>query len=66
MKSCENCDWRSYNWSFKDDGIHKQIKEGMWCYLPENLFSFECPCELWQEQKYPVPRGDWVGPTWNY
>ena len=63
MRSCENCDWRC---SIISTGNTHQVGEHLWCTLPENLFGYSNPCELWQEQKDPRPRGEWVGPQWNY
>lgn len=62
-KSCENCDWRS---SVRSTANQYQIREGLWCTLPDSLFEKGDPCELWQKQEYPIPRGEWVGPQWNY
>ena len=59
----ETCDWRC---GILSSGNVRQVGDHLWCTLEENLFSSEAPCELWQEQEYPVPRGEWRGPNWWY
>ena len=63
---CKTCDWRARHGNYSC--YLRKIEDNLYCTIDKRgtLFEDEEPCVFYKKQEFAVPRGEWVGPTWNY